>query len=367
MSRRSWILIGILLVTLTLIAVYVYRYTNKRPNPLSLIPQHAAMVWHITKFPEKWERFRQDDLWKDLKAGHSYFQDLDKRMQLMDLLLAKDSLKRSYPENIITSFHCTGTDQFDVLFFVPLDKEEEKQTFSSIIEEIKEEGRYRIDKRVFNKYEIYEIIPAKERSGFSYILYKNIIIGSFTGFLIEDVIRVIEEEARPFRSKINTAVAESGEALIQVNYLQLPRFLGLFTKKEYRPALDGLNLLADYSVGDGHYNRDQVLFSGYSYLNKYSYLNCFKGQPASKSWIRKYLPINAGVLYYFGFKNGKQLNQSLEQYWELHNDTLQLNSRKILSEANEDFVDSFTDLLGKELVIAHLETSDPGKTDKVLY
>jgi hypothetical protein len=155
----------------------------------------------------------------------------------------------------LISTHVTKKDEFDFVYYTSFkDAIPNKQILNST--------SYRHTNREFNAIQIEEIRFQDQL--FSYAFIENIWIGSFTPFLIEDVIRTYKSNTHSFRK---SALSQQGFTSIQDDagnlYVQLNRFgdlLSLFLANQSElPFSIGKSALLDIKT-----NENSIVLNGFS-------------------------------------------------------------------------------------------------------
>src|SRR5690606_1540337 len=85
-------------------------------------------------------------------------------------------------KGLLISAHVTRKDDFDLVYYVP-----DLRDALGRIREFSEFKGYRYSERELNKVKIHEL--SADKRTFSWIVIGEVWVGSFTPFLIEDVIR----------------------------------------------------------------------------------------------------------------------------------------------------------------------------------
>jgi hypothetical protein len=152
----------------------------------------------------------------------------------------RDSLKgftkvilSNFRQGSLISLHITKKDDFDFVYYVPYSPIVDQQ-FSAFIDRMtKQSGSKKVvvSDREYNSVKISEV--TLQGRTFSWVKLENILVGSFTPVLVEDVIRTYKMDSRNFRDAIGGVYQlpkiknDGGD--IYVNLRKASEWLSLFT------------------------------------------------------------------------------------------------------------------------------------------
>jgi hypothetical protein len=172
---------------------------NKKIHAADLVSPDAVFVFETTEPVTAWNQLVSQPIWERLAALPS----LD---QLEDQLLSLDSLagrsgnleKLLKGHNFAVSLHQTGKEEFDFLFSITFSGKGQEEFTQSLLEKINPEN---IHSRNHSGVRIFEYDNPSGTAVFSYALIDNLVLASYSSFLIEDAIRQTEtNELETFKS-----------------------------------------------------------------------------------------------------------------------------------------------------------------------
>ena len=190
MRKPEWFFV----IALLLVGAYFsYRYfaRSEQFNPLQLIPGSASLVYEVKDPMNVYDGLKTTELWSGLLG----IKNINKAQRVIDL---SDSLISSNGRvdgalkslNSLASIHVTGNEDLGLMIYLPTGPSG-ANLIEAILADITKSGVSR-QTRLYDSYTISEL-----RAGdisLSYILYDKYIVLSKYGFLIEDVVRNINND-----------------------------------------------------------------------------------------------------------------------------------------------------------------------------
>jgi hypothetical protein len=350
---------------------YVFNWwlSNQKTDPYALIPGSAFAVVYTHNFYANWDSLENSNLWKNLQ-GLPNLALKDQRMHSLYSLFGGKKNAEAFlkDKKILISLHLTSATDFDYLFYIPVFSATDDKAFDDLTKKIASDTSYKVEERQYEDLQIIEITKRADKSSFSYVRYKDLLICSYTAVLIDDVIRVIKGEGQDnfLRSnqKAKTPPHAGSETFIYFNYKNLSGLVSAFSDSTeyFKP----LNHFADHSSLDFKIGRKDIKLTGFSTAGENDFLSVFKGQKPQQFNLKSYIPNNTSSLYYFGFDNGTALNESLVKYWK-KSDSSVIESRRDLYELyNIDFGSIFSEF-GNEIGLSILEPEKRRASGKLLF
>ena len=387
MKKKRIILVSILLLLIIAVLIYVERRhkQEEKVDLWALVPESAAMVYETSSLSANWETLHSSSLWNNLQTIDRFLR-LESEMQMLDSLINLQEYFSS--KQLLIGTHVVANDEFDFSFFFRIDDTQEYNTLVRTIKKFEDQENVRVDSRMFNGYRIHELTEKKQGRQFSYLIYQDALIGSFTPFLVEDVVRNIESEFDnlSFR-EVNTNVANfpklaNDEGNIYLNTKMLPLLLSVFTKNEVQSYLRPLASLSETIFLDANLTENQLLLNGFSKVPKngsventdkaiaaHHWLGTFSDEEPQSIGLYEYVPERTAMLFHLGMQHGAQWLSKLYAHQQQSKDALVQQTLKyrenLLNYHNVD-LEEFTGWFGKELGLLLLESIDVEHPDKVM-
>jgi hypothetical protein len=313
---------------------YNWWHARQKADPFQLIPESAAAVIETTEFYKNWDNLKASAFWQNLKV-FPFVSRITEKMIFADSAAGGFQNLKSFfhGRKVISSLHVVGKREADYIFYIPVENDSDQEMINKIFVNLK---GWKTDERNYEGIIIKELSNPAQKISFSIIRYRNLIIGSYTGFLIEDIIRIINQEATGKFLKNNPDVKNSAhthsDTYIYINYKNIPAYVSLFGNIQTHDFLNTLDHLADHSVLDYKMAEKEILLDGFTYSKKDThFLSIFAGQKPQNFNVKSFIPSNTGILYYYGFDDAVKLNESLTKFWQKHDPSL-IEKRTRLNE-----------------------------------
>ena len=160
---------------------------NKRLHPTEVIPAEAIFVFETTDPVNAWNQLVTQPLWGRLRDIPS-LQALEDRLLALDSLAGKGGILRNSLKGteFALSLHPSSKNGFDFLFSIGFSGKGSGDFIQSLTAQIDERN---IRSRSYSDVRIYEYTHPGEASALSYAVVGNLLLGSYSSFLLEDAIR----------------------------------------------------------------------------------------------------------------------------------------------------------------------------------
>lgn len=358
----------ILLLTLGAFAFYWWQQ-NRQSNTWAFVPDHAVMVAEI-KSPLQVLQTWKDKQYIQLLKPFPYFERLfDRIYTLQQWEEQVDDFFRN--KTVFSSLHVTARDNFDYLFYIPLDNDQDQKIITGVITKFKNKPPYRYTNRNFQGFQITEIFIPRPQIIFSFIIYNEVLIGSYTPFLVEDVIRTLNKPPslgdNTWTTIKNTSVTGKSDVQLYVQPATLPRLMQLFASGQHGKQLSFLASFAGSIQLQVNPETEQVMMDGISFTaeEKNEYLDIFNGQEPQPISCTHLIPTNTALLYHWGFHDAHKLGASLQNYWSKQTPN-NLNTKASWQSIPSTRPESVFKWMNKEIVLV-IPENNRSTTEKLLF
>ena len=389
--KTRYLIIGLLVGLLLVTGVYFHYKHQLRKQTLttwSFVPGSALIVYESENIWEDWDDITQKPLWSVL-SSIPFFQSISEDVTQLDSLTGKDATLETFfsAKPFLLSVHVTSKDDFDYLFYFPVQGAQQHALVQDVIKEFKDQPHITDNKRIYNGYNIFELKDTNTDTDFSYIIYKNFFVGSFTPFLLEDVIRNIdpEKDNRNFQAA-NSEIflgpqLHNDEGNIYVNASKLPLLFSTFAANESTAALQGMGALCSAMFMDVTLSDQHILLNGFSAAadateskelsqKRISLLETFAEQSSGTMSMQDYIPEETALLYHFTFDDALLWQNKLYAYLQQQGrQKHQLSFLKTKNDSNTSYETSSTDIFSwfqGEIGLSVLESVDINHPDLLL-
>jgi hypothetical protein len=367
--KKVFIILSCIFFPVAGFLAYNWWHDRQKADAFQLIPESAVAVIETTELYSNWEKMRESYFWKNLQVI-PFIRSVHEGAIFADSVAeSREKLKSFFHgRKVISSLHVISNHQSDYIFYVPLENSDDYEMIRKIIGSVKD---WKASERIYGGITIEEFTKAGQKISFSAIRYRNLLIGSCTGFLIEDVIRIINGEITDNFLKNNPEVISSAhehsDTYIYLSYKKISSFLSLMSNVQTQDFLKSMDYFADHSVLDYRMSEKEILFDGFTYSKKDThFLDIFTGQKPQKFNLKSYVPNNTGMLYYYGFDNPEKLNESLIKFWKKHDPSL-ADRRVSMNEQSGIDIQELYSVFGHEAALCFVNSSKAFRQGKLLF
>ena len=368
--RKTIILISLLAVVAAGFLSYKYWFQKDHLNLWSLVPESAVLVYENERLMQTWAELQETPTWQNI-AQIKPINRLAGSLEFLDSLMGGNGRLEQITEAnpVLISLHITSKDDFDFLYQLEVQNIESHASVWQAIDNFNSLG-YSTSKRIYQDHSLTEI--RKDGDVFTYIFYENFFIGSFTPFLVEDVIRTLDDpELGSFASShielFSLAKLQNDAGNIYINSNKLGNLVSLFID-DLKVQPDILDQFALSTFLDISMNENSALLNGFTLAgnDSKSFLSTFHENPGSTFDLAKFIPLNAAALYHFTFENAVKWNENFNRNREaLSNDKIDPRS-KIRDDYDIDLNQYFS-WIDSEIGLALMESADVQNPDKLAF
>lgn len=342
--KRAPFLITLGLFVLVAGGFFTYQYFfRKSPTTIwEMIPEQTVMIYEANECEECASPNAQSSVSLLLEKLLLNAQDQDSLVKTLDFLTTPRKGRA-------ISLHVISKDDFDVVYYFTAGQ---ANVFKSLIDQWKELKSIRFTERELNGFKILEFSSNKKI--FSCVQLGDGWAGSFTPFLIEDVVRTFETpEDQIFKNQLSRvyALPHSKDDTGNI-YVHLGNLTGLLKVFPDNFSADIMRL-GEVGLLDIKQTENSITLNGFSLAqkNESSLLSYFRNQSPVQFSIKQYISNQTMVAINYGISDGAAFYQKLN---------LSAN-RTVLDSLNAfvtvDYPSLFSSL-GKELAVCFQESRD---------
>ena len=312
MKQKPLILtLGLLLLSVS--GYFGYNYFFNRPAilPWDVVPAETVLVYESSQCQECLERLVNSPVASIIKAA-TFSSGND------SLPIFSDFIFSTKPGALI-SLHIIKRDDFDFVFYVPVNQQTE-HGITIKIDELKNKSPHGIafSEREFSGVKIQEMTMGKKL--FSWILLENIWAGSFTSILIEDVIRTHQSQEN-FKANLGdlpllTKIKKDG-GNVYLNLKGFAQFVSLFTKESPSQAIQKFGQSAILDVKQDELKN--FILNGFtqdSTLHANQILSVFKNQKPVPFSVKELVSNRTIMFTSYGISDGSLFFKDLNSFNE---------------------------------------------------
>jgi hypothetical protein len=351
--KQTPLLITLAVVILAAGTLLLYdRVFNKDPlRPWDIVPSETVFVYEKDLCSSCIEEMQKSSLWQILSRASFYSKPVDSLKAKLNTLIASS-------KGLLVSAHITRKDDFDFVYYLS----DAKSAFDRV-SPLSLKG-YRYSEREFSGIKIHELTANKHT--FSWLVIKDVWVGSFTPFLIEDVIRTHKGKpnftaANPEVRKLPRINGDAGNV-----YLQLKNFsewLSVFTAGNEKNFPLGKSSLLDIKPSD-----NTLVLNGFS-LDSTAYsdylLSIFRSQSPVSFHLKNYVPNRAVMFTSYGITDGLAFSTALQNFVSRHQPHLRDSLNKMLNGLSFEWKDLYREV-AEEVGVCQLEGMESQRLSKIL-
>lgn len=367
-------IIPILFIVLIVVAGafwYFNTYHQKKIDSWLLVPENAIVAYENTGIIDDWNNIVNKSVWKTFKKM-PYFHNWESGLIMADSLSGKngaiDRLFRN--RRLIISLHITASDNFDFLFNLDLADQSGVTLLDQVIQSLQKERNFTTRSRTYLGYDLHELANKADGTTFTYFIHENVAVGSYTPFLVEDVVRNVSNK---FQSSFSKRIAnlqniqklENDEGNIYIDYSKLPDLLAVLIDPQKTSSFQNLTNFTGNTYLDVKIADNEILLNGATLPDltaNGSFLGTFNNQNPGRVRVTQYVPNTTALLYHVTFSDFKEWQAQLTKYWS--------NTNKDQFQRFLEFEEKYDlslDWITGEAACAILETPNKSVPDKLVF
>ncbi|HHP7241791.1 MAG TPA: hypothetical protein ACFCUD_08960 [Cyclobacteriaceae bacterium] len=347
-------------------ALYYYLriHSTYRPDLWDIVPGNALAVYETFNLPGSLDQIERLNAWQKI-SQLSGFDNINNDLQYLSELSDEDDLNKIFTSNqVLISTHSISKDDFDFLFLFELKTIEQNSIVGDIIQKFKNKD-YVVSERKYMGYRINEIKKSISQVDFAYVFIDNYFIGSYTPFLVEDAVRMVEEENSKGFRQLNDQLFELTRLSNDAGNLYInSKIAGNFLNRFVQNSLDTLvNYITDQTFLDINFDENNILLNGFSInTSSNNYLNYFDNNTGSPLDFASLIPLNTSFLIHHAFNNPS------EWYTRYSSGNIEFRKDKDYLKKEYDFlINDFITLVDDQFGVATLETFHGSASKKIAY
>ncbi|MDH5604904.1 MAG: hypothetical protein OEY51_13230, partial [Cyclobacteriaceae bacterium] len=276
---------------------YDYFFKKNERNLWEFVPSNAALVYEPQNGADSWKAIFEGDISK-LLGRLPWYTNLRKHMSSLDSLAGEGSLDQIASNgNLLITVHPVSGSNFDFLYLMDVSLPSRRKNLNKVIEKIQGEKGLTLNHRNFNNVEIYDY-TTRDIKGlvFSFASIEDFWFGSFSPFLVEDVIRQYTEGTglnfQALNQELFTLVKiKNDQGNIFINYQHLSSLLYSFLDPNARDGSTNIASIGKSAFFDLNIDDESIQLSGFSfYASKDEFLGIRSNKVPGPSTLSGYIP-----------------------------------------------------------------------------
>ncbi len=272
-------------------------------EPWALVPESSVLVYESGSCEECIAATKQSSVWEIVQKASFYTKQNDSLKSIFKVLTESQY-------NLI-SLHVTKKDDFDFVFYTKATGKD----FDIALDQWKKNKQFKFSQREFSGVKIQEVSYSNQI--FSWVFLDEIWAGSFTPFLVEDVVRTYASgESRNFKSIVSDVYQmpkmKSDAGNIYVHIKNLADWLNVFTGN--KPS-ELIKSFGKSSILDVKTVNNNFVLNGFSSdsANTAKYiLSVFTNQSPVPFDLKKFISNRTVTLTTYGISDGEEFWKNLK-------------------------------------------------------
>ncbi len=352
------LLLFVLLIAVLASGYFAYTkwFAPKTTSPWLFVPSKASIVLENSNPFGILDSIQSQNTWSAF-VGLEAAQSLNDQLDFLDSLNEELGLREvlSKTQSVVAIFP-TSAVEMDALVVLRLTSNQQRNFLAKAAENFQNSGN-RTKKRQYNGFTIEEYYSSSNQQVLSFVRHNDLIVASFTPFLVEDAIRAFNDSEQlgfvsnyPEAFRLTALSQDHGN--VYLNLHELGKLLEIFQAEEI-PAFSGSGLL------DVEFFSDHIKFSGFV-LPSAGILPVFESGPTGFNLL-EIVPNNAALVQHYSMENAAIWRDRLKSI----DPEIEEAANQMKSKYDVD-VDYFAGLLGSEFGNVQLEMVDSKAPDKLL-
>lgn len=328
----------------------------------SFVPGQSILIYETDTPLKTLQEISQTQVWKNLSYIHSVDQ-LNKNLDILDTLAGNGNFTAFFANTpTLIAVDITSSTSFDFLFIAEIENLSQ-QNFVSKAQAFFVAQGYVKRTREYEGFTITDLV-GKEGS-FTYILYKNYFIGSFSAFLVEDAIRTVSNKENQHFIGLNPELQlltklEKDQGNVYLNAQRIGELINVAAQQNTEFEL-GKSGFMDLKVTE-----DNINLTGFLFLeDQQDFLSNFTGSTGAPFDMAEIIPNNTSWVFHYSTSNPMLLGDNLTEYFRKNSPKVLEERLKILNNSELDVNHTFT-LIDEEIGLLALESSVTGKKNQFL-
>jgi hypothetical protein len=332
-------------------------------EPLRAIPVDASVIIKINNLEAVLQKFHKEcGIWNELKSTAS-FRRLEYQMLFLDSVLASlpDARQLLLNNPSYLSLHYTGKDKIGSFHVYQIPKSMSERKIHALISRFVE-NKGTVTQRSYDGKKVFDVrlLHTGRINNFSYAVYKDLFMLSFSSLLLEDALRQMDGDVsvvslHGFDQAFSTA-GKNVDANVFLNFRNLPKSLSAGINNEFKAEVRSFTTFANWGELDVNIMSDNLLLNGFIVASDSDYCaaSIFKDQNPQKITADEIMPSSVASCLILSVSDPARYFAGYHEYLKgLGRYNQYSRSLDVLENTyGIDFLKEFTDIWDNEISIA---------------
>lgn len=351
--KKFGIVVVIILVSLSGYHLYREFKEPKNVDLWSLVPEHSLLIFESNNPANVYNRIIKTKVGETLIKINEVDQ-FNSNLNLLDTLSSKKGvLGELLNGKFLLSVHKVSKNKLGFTYYKSLDNLKQKESFTRLIDIYKKKSSYSFNTRKYQGKLIYEVANSDNNEVLSYFLEENTLVASFTPFLVEDVIRLLDQSEN-FKTR-NEALFKlprlsNDEGNVFINTKKIDQILSVFSDGDPVDFQIAKASFLDLNIDD-----NGIFFNGFTEFQNDQLAAVFNNQKPVATNLKYFVPNSTCYIKQFSFNNPADFYTKLLAFMALNDKSYSNNRREFLKKyAQSD--DLGFNWIANNIAVAQLET-----------
>lgn len=312
------ILISLLVIFLSIGAYFFYHNIpwKWKKNALEVVSKDAIFVFETEEPVMAWNQLVSQPIWLRL-TGIPSIKDAQTQLLSLDSLVARTgSLDRSLKGNqFVMSLHPVGKEEFDFLFTISFKNNSDQSFLKDLENNLPDLSQ--ITTRNYSSVPIYEFQSMNLNRILSYAKIGNVIVVSYTSFLVEEAIRLFQNSSEINFQSANQELFKDlakpkGLGVLRLSSTGLSRFFAGISRDENPDLISPFSRNEISGNFEIKFSEGKITLDGTSFFQNGEQINFAPAHTDYRKLI-DLVPNRTAALFHYNFKN-------IEEFSALRND-----------------------------------------------
>ena len=224
---------------------------------------------------------------------------------------------------------------------------------------------FKFDERNYENTDLYEIKNKSNKGIFTYFIYKNYFIGSFTAYLVEDVVRNVNNNYRSgflqtYGSVPDFPAVKGDEGNLYFNPHEIASLLSTFADPSAEKKFKKLTGFSGPGYFDINFEKNRLLLNGTTLARNdtlKTFLSTFTDQLPAEIKCFNLMPSNTAEIFDFTFQDFTKWRGEVDAFWA-DNNYADMNRKKSFIARYNFHENEMYRCIGNEMCLADLESGD---------
>jgi len=342
-------LIFLVIFSLLAIGYFAYKHWQKSDNPgiWGYIPSSALLVYENNQVLQTLDQMNQQQIWKSLSIVNE-INAINNLLPWLDSVNNYTGMIYKGLDNspVLISAHKVSRNKIDFLFNIEI-KNISDHTLIDKIQEQLEKSKYVKRKRKYMNLTITELVSPTGKT-FAFFIHKNVFVGSFTPFLVEDAIRTYAvEDQKSFQQVyphlLSVSRLQQDQGNIYLNLFKIAEFTGVFTNQAE------LLQFAQSAFLDLKISDKTIEMSGFSFSDSSQNLTYLAPVVGATFNLAEIVSNQTGIFHHYSFSNPISWGESIQKLDM--NEKTSMRKKHLIKELDFD-INGLYKMLDKEAGIS---------------